>query len=112
MNVQIVNLKLTKRKNKNMTKKKGKKQNSQKENCECEFCGCEEKEKKQKDVKVYFCPKCRSNDVRYIFELRNIFGIIPKMRCKKCGYEGLFPQLVIPKKDLEKLNKKARKKKR
>lgn len=81
----------------------------------CSFCGCDEKcckkmkNEKDKVVKVYFCPNCRSKDVGYIFTLRNIFGILPKMRCRKCGYESVvFPQLVISGKKLDKLNKKYR----
>ena len=81
-----------------------------KERCCGPKCKChDEKKSKEKTIKVYFCPKCRSKDVGYIFTFGNIFGIIPKMRCKKCGYTGIFPQLVIPLSKLLKLNKKYEK---
>ena len=64
---------------------------------------------KDKMVKVYFCPKCRSKDVGFIFGLKNIFGIIPKMKCDKCGFESaVFPLLVVSE---EKLNKEKNKSK-
>ena len=67
-----------------------------------------QKNKKQKPVKVYFCPKCRGFDVGFIFGVRNLMGILPKMRCKKCGFEaGMFPLAEISKSKLDKLNKKA-----
>lgn len=74
----------------------------------CELCGdyckCTAKEKL---LKIYFCPKCKSKDVGFIFTLRNIFGIIPKMRCKHCGFESIgFPQITLSKKQLAKLEKK------
>jgi len=60
-------------------------------------CGCE------KDIKVSFCPKCRSRDVKYVFEMKNLFGVLPKMRCLKCGYTNVtFPILVTNKKLLAK----------
>jgi len=55
-----------------------------------------------KPIRVSFCPKCKSRDVKYVFEIRNAFGIIPKMRCKNCGNEAAtFPILVTSKKLLE-----------
>lgn len=54
-------------------------------------------------IKLYFCPKCKSTNVRYIFTLRNIFGIIPRMKCKDCNNTGLFPIMEI---DETKLKKK------
>jgi hypothetical protein len=69
-------------------------------------CKCHDEGKNEKNIKVYFCPRCRSKDVKYIFTFGNIFGILPKMKCQKCGYTGIFPQLVIPQKKLDKLNKK------
>jgi len=32
-------------------------------------------------IKVSFCPRCRSYEVRYVFGLGNLFGVVPKMRC-------------------------------
>jgi len=75
------------------------------ENCTCGCCGC-----KKETVKVHFCPKCRSKDVKYVFEFQNVFGILPKMRCFNCGFEnGIFPVLVV---DKNKLNVKKNKIKR
>jgi len=58
---------------------------------------------KDKKIKVSFCPKCKSYEVKYVFGLGNLFGVIPRMKCGKCGLEALsFPILVIDKKDLTK----------
>lgn len=65
---------------------------------------------KKEKVEVYVCPNCRSNEVGYVFKLGNLFGVLPKMRCKKCGYEdSIFPMWVIDKKKLEEANKKNEK---
>lgn len=80
----------------------------------CCNCCCEEKMKikskktKDKPIKVYFCPRCKSTDVGYIFTLKNVFGIFPKMRCRKCDFESFagFPQAIISQKKLNSLNKK------
>tara|TARA_Y100000310_G_scaffold145018_1_gene144383 strand:- start:7843 stop:8061 length:219 start_codon:yes stop_codon:yes gene_type:complete len=70
------------------------------------------KKKKTKQVKIYFCPKCKSMNVGFIFGMKNLIGIIPKMQCKKCGFRGgIFPLMVMDKTKLEKLNKKVGKKK-
>jgi len=78
---------------------------------ECEFCdgtAC----KCDKQIKVSFCPKCKSRDVKYVFGLGNIFGIIPKMKCGKCGLEmPSFPLLVTSKKLLAASDKSKGKKK-
>ena len=71
-------------------------------------CGCIGKE--EKTVKIYFCPKCKSEQVGYIFRFGNAFGVIPKMECKKCKYSAaVFPQWVVGQKKLNELNKVARK---
>ena len=58
-------------------------------------CDCD------KEIRVSFCPKCKSRDVRYVFGVWNLFGVIPKMRCGKCGIEmSSFPILVTSKKKL------------
>ena len=57
---------------------------------------------KDKTIKLYFCPKCKSKEVGYIFEFQNIFGIIPRMKCRKCKNQGIFPIMVF---NLNKLNK-------
>jgi len=78
----------------------------------CELCegnAC----KNEKPIKVSFCPKCKSTYVKYVFEFGNIFGVLPKMRCQKCGLEAqTFPLLVTNKKLLSKSvkGKKAKKK--
>ena len=54
-----------------------------------------------KDVRVSFCPKCKSVKVRYVFGFGNLFGLIPKMRCGDCGFEmASFPVLVTTEKKL------------
>jgi len=61
----------------------------------CKLCG----EKSEKTIRVSFCPKCKSRNVKYVFGLWNLFGAIPKMRCEKCGNEAVtFPVLVTNKK--------------
>ena len=60
--------------------------------CGCENCDC------NKEMRVYFCPKCESTKVKYVFELGNLFGVMPKQRCQKCGLElNGFPLLVTTK---------------
>ncbi len=77
--------------------------------CGCDHCECND----AKPVKVYFCPKCKSTDVGYVFGVKNLLGIIPRMQCKKCGFHlTSFPQWVVEKEKLNKLNKKAIKKKK
>jgi hypothetical protein len=79
--------------------------------CECD-CGCIGKEpKKEKVTRVYFCPKCKSEQVGYVFRFGNAFGVIPRMECKKCKYSAMiFPQWVVGEKKLKQLNAKAMKK--
>jgi Zn ribbon nucleic-acid-binding protein len=77
----------------------------------CELCG-EGKCDCHKDLRVSFCPRCKSTDVRYVFGLGNVFGVIPKMKCFKCGYTApSFPILKTTKAKLRKKNKKVKKKK-
>lgn len=62
----------------------------------------------KKEIKVSFCPKCKSYNVKYVFGIGNLFGVIPKMKCSECGFEmQSFPILVMSKKALVK-SKKAR----
>jgi hypothetical protein len=64
--------------------------------CECCDGGCGDK-----DVRVSFCPMCKSLEVKYVFGLGNLFGVIPKMRCGECGFESAtFPVLVTTEKKL------------
>jgi len=59
-----------------------------------------------KQIKIFFCPKCKSKNVKHFFALRNLFGLIPRWKCKDCGFESsIFPMLIINKSKLKKLNK-------
>ncbi len=54
-------------------------------------CCCSDK----KDVRVSFCPECKSRSVGYVFGFGNLFGVVPKMRCRDCGYNAsVFPVLI------------------
>ncbi|MEM4719602.1 MAG: hypothetical protein QXG18_01935 [Candidatus Pacearchaeota archaeon] len=81
---------------------------------ELNCCGENEsdcKKNKEENVEVYVCPKCRSVEVEFIFALKNLFGIIPRMRCNKCFFEGrIFPRWKISKKALNKFEKEKKKK--
>lgn len=64
-------------------------------------------------LRVRFCLDCKSFDVRYIHTLRNVFGVIPKMKCMNCGAEAsVFPIIEITQKELDKKNKNIEKKKK
>ena len=81
----------------------------------CELCGegkckCGETKKKNK-IKIRFCPKCKSTNVKFVFGLKNIFGIIPKMECQDCKYYAVdFPIIEVSKEELNKINKKRKNK--
>ena len=76
----------------------------------CQCCSCEDKTKDEKIVKVYFCPICQSTVVGYVFGIKNLLGIIPRMQCKVCKFSaGIFPQWAVEQKELNKLNSKAHK---
>jgi hypothetical protein len=78
----------------------------------CELCG-EGKCKCEKDFRVYFCPKCNSHNIKYVFELRNIFGVIPKQRCLSCGFEApSFPVWITNKKKIHEAALKIKKTKK
>ena len=65
--------------------------------CECCDGSC------GKDVRVSFCPRCKSRNVGYTFGLRNLFGVIPKMMCKDCGFDSpTFPVLITNEAELKK----------
>ena len=65
-----------------------------KSKCEsCKKCECDDKQ-----IRVSFCPSCKSRDVKYVFGLGNLFGVVPKQKCGKCGAIGPFPLLVTSKK--------------
>lgn len=73
--------------------------------CSCKNCDCG----KEKKIKAYFCPSCKSTNVKYVFELRNLFGVLPKMRCLDCKTEmASFPILTTNEGELKKtVGKKA-----
>lgn len=50
----------------------------------------------KKPIKAYFCPKCNSVKVKFIFGLGNLYGVMPKMKCDSCGFSlyGSFPQVT------------------
>ena len=67
--------------------------------------------KREKDIRVSFCPKCKSRSVGYVFGFGNLFGVVPKMRCRDCGFEmASFPVLVTSETKLKKAIKKMKKK--
>ena len=72
------------------------------ENCDCGSCHCTDQDKKL--VKIYFCPICQSTNVRFHFGLKNLFGVIPQMKCFDCDFVApTFPQFVeLPKKKVKK----------
>ncbi len=73
---------------------------------------CERCEDNGKNVRVSFCPKCKSRSVKYVFRLGNLFGVIPKMRCGGCGFENpSFPVLVVSEEKLKETVKGLKKKK-
>lgn len=38
-------------------------------------------------MKVKFCPRCKSKELDFIAG-----GITGTLRCRKCGYSGIFPE--------------------
>jgi hypothetical protein len=78
----------------------------------CKNCSCQDK----KPTRVRFCPECKATDVRFVFQLQNLFGLVPKMTCMQCGNHAPdFPILVVPakkKKPEKKTLKKVKKTKR
>lgn len=65
--------------------------------------GCECCEASCKEIRVSFCPECKSRSVGYVFRLGNLFGAIPKMSCRNCGFESsVFPVLVVDETELKK----------
>jgi hypothetical protein len=75
--------------------------------CGDKVCSC----KNKKPVRVRFCPECKATDVKFVFQLKNLFGLVPRMTCMQCGNHAPdFPILVVPAKK-KKSKKKAAKKK-
>lgn len=49
-----------------------------------------------KPLKIKFCPNCKSGDVRFVFRLQNLFGLLPKIECLRCGNSAPdFPVLIV-----------------
>lgn len=68
--------------------------------------------KNKEEIKVRFCPKCKSFRVKYVQGISNALGLIPRQRCLDCGNEAAaFPILVTTQKILEERSKKKVKKK-
>jgi hypothetical protein len=73
--------------------------------CGGDVCTCD------KEIRIYFCPKCNSHNVRYVFRLGNLFGVIPKQKCLDCGFESEnFPIWVTSKNKIEEAKKRLKKK--
>lgn len=78
----------------------------------CELCGETEYKSpcsctNEKPIKVRFCPKCKSTDVKYVFHLQNLFGLIPRMECNKCKNHAIdFPIVIVTKDELKKKGNK------
>jgi len=67
----------------------------------------QETRKVGEEIKIYFCPKCKSKEVSPLLTYINVYGGIPSWKCEKCGYSGVgFPILVIDKEKLRKQEKK------
>ena len=76
----------------------------------CKTCKCKQTKTKTSKVKVFFCPKCKSTSIRFIFGFKNLMGLLPRQKCMECDFEAVgFPQLVVDKTKLDKLNKKHKK---
>jgi Zn ribbon nucleic-acid-binding protein len=72
----------------------------------------------EKEIRISFCPACKSRDIRYVFGVGNLFGIIPQVKCLECGFKSMsFPVLITTEEKLktsvknmkEKINSKKKK---
>ena len=64
-----------------------------------------------KPLKIKFCPGCKSADVKFVFRLQNLFGLIPKIECLRCGTNAPdFPVLIVNPDDKKLKEKKKAKK--
>ncbi len=75
----------------------------------CELCGEKNDSKKEcscqneKPIKVRFCPECKSTEVKFVFKMKNLFGLLPRVECTKCGNSGFeFPIVVVKPQNLKK----------
>lgn len=73
----------------------------------CKSCDDRDCGHKHKPVRVRFCPECKSTDVKFVFKLKSLFGLLPRVECMKCGNHAVdFPVVIVPVK-----KKKTKKKK-
>ncbi len=74
----------------------------------CGECSCNN----EKPLRVRFCPECKSTDVKFVFKLKNLFGVLPRIECNKCGNNAVdFPVMIVqPKKKVVKVKKSVSKK--
>lgn len=51
-------------------------------------------------MKIRYCPKCKSTDVKINITASAVFGAPQKWRCMECGYESdsIFPEKEIQEK--------------
>lgn len=63
-----------------------------------------------KPLRIRFCTECKSADVRFVFRLKNLFGLIPRIECLKCGNSSNdFPIVIVNPKN-KKIKKGVKKK--
>ena len=64
----------------------------------------------KKEIKLYICPRCKDTRVKYTFNFKNLFGVIPMMKCDSCKLAAPnFPIVTVDKSKLEKVGKKTKK---
>ena len=69
-------------------------------------CSCQN----EKPIKVRFCPECKSTEVKFVFKMKNLFGLVPRIECTKCGNNGIeFPVVIVKPENLKKKQKKGTK---
>jgi len=62
-----------------------------------------------KQIKVYFCVKCKSMNVKHPFGFKNLFGLLPKWRCGGCGFQAsVFPMMVVDVDKLKEMEEKGK----
>ena len=62
---------------------------------------------KKKNLKIRFCPKCKSKNVHIDIGVTAVFGIPGKWKCRDCGFSGfIFPEKEINSKKTKGKNRK------
>ncbi|NPE26607.1 hypothetical protein HNV12_01225 [Methanococcoides sp. SA1] len=69
-------------------------------------CKCGDDCKEKGKVKAYFCPQCKSVKVGYVFRLSNLFGVMPRMECRDCGFGSVSFPIVVKNKCCKRGKKK------